>query len=147
MKNKSIDRSLIGALKKHADESLIEKEHTAWQKASEEKQLIFDSNEIQGYLFSSNSKIEVILKVIKMKISKEFTIRDINNIRIANYEATKKLSANELILITKKRADEFKKILEYRKANTDDSTNTSSLYDVIKTSTETNSIVNEKLRL
>jgi hypothetical protein len=57
MKNKSIDKSLIGALKKHADESLIEKEQTAWQKAAEEKKLIFDTNEIQGRLFSSNMEI------------------------------------------------------------------------------------------
>jgi hypothetical protein len=65
-----------------------------------------------------------------MEISKEFTIRDINYIRFANYEATKELSADDLILITKKRADEFKKILEYRKANTADKTITSGLDEI-----------------
>jgi len=46
-----------------------------------------------------------------MKISNNFTIQDIHNIRYENYEITKNLSADELIDVTKKHADEFKKML------------------------------------
>ncbi len=36
-KKENIKKSLMGALRKYADKSLIEKEKTAWQKAVEEK--------------------------------------------------------------------------------------------------------------
>lgn len=51
-------------------------------------------------------------------ISENFTIKDIHNIRYANYERTKYMSKEELIEDSKKRAEKIKNKLEMLKKGT-----------------------------